>query len=106
MNPVLSLETSRRLYELVGERETELEWACRNKMWNLEGKYKLGAEETIPAYSFAECIRLLPALGEKLGWAKATVEVHAKTMLGRYMLAPTPQEGMEAVESYLAKLLV
>jgi len=115
MTPVLSLETSRRLYELLGEVETEQYWIKPSsaQTYFLASKQNMGTrdqstlEGVYPAPSFGELIRLLPALGEKLGWSSHEIQdKHLSIVAVQYMVAPTPQEGMEKVEAYLEKLLV
>jgi len=117
MNPVLSISLSRRLKELVGEVETQFSH-CISLPGNFQPMEPMDVDgfddewlenfsEVIPAPSFSELIRLLPAIGEKLGWSSHEIQdKHLSILAVQYMVAPTPQEGMEKVEAYLEKLLV
>ena len=111
----LSLEASKKLYELIGEYETELHWAVAkpNEMscfepldisgW--ENEYLEKWQAFIPAPNFAELIRVLPKVGEKKGWSPYDEPLDIKHLVSRYIFAPTEPEGMHQVEEYLMKLL-
>lgn len=106
----LPLETSRLIYELVGEYPTEHHYNHENKVCDCALKL-----EGIPAPNFAEVIRVLPRLckvkrkeEEKVkGWiSNAWLEHHiANDALDLYMNAPSEPKGMAAVNSFLLKLL-
>ncbi|HNA25187.1 MAG TPA: hypothetical protein PLI01_00500 [Nitrospira sp.] len=106
---ILSLETSKKVYELCGEYDTERVFA-----YDFDGRYTVMFREEleiclgdVPAPNFAELIRLLRKIGEKKGWKQGefsdAVGV-AFSLLMLYMNAPTEPEGMRAVEEYLMKL--
>lgn len=111
---VLSLETSKKVYELCGDIKTEMTYA-----YNLDGEYDLLRNDDVqehlagdvPAISFSELIRLLPKIGEKKGWrvggARAAGQLVNKLVriTALYVNAPTEPEGMAAVESYLLSIL-
>lgn len=124
---VLPLETSRLIYELVGEYECERYWvvyrsAVSSSPRLIWAKPRNGRQSDsknylvrIPAPNFAETIRVLPRLckvkrkeEEKVkGWiSNAWLEHHiANDALDLYMNAPSEPKGMAAVNSYLLKLL-
>ena len=98
MTTTLSLEASKKVFEIVGEYETEEFTEEVREPWVV----------CIPRPTFAELIRVLPKIREKRDgyndeedWLTlAYVEVTQA-----YMRAPTEPEGMAAVETYLMKLL-
>jgi len=110
MPSTLSLKTSQKLYELLGECETE-------KCWHNEklkhGAFTVGMDDLVyPAPSFQELIRLLPRIGEKKEWplflpdyGVPSINGYGMVLLGLYMHAQNESEAMEAVDEYLAKLL-
>lgn len=114
----LSLECSKKLYALLGEYETEQRWsvkiACLRGVLPEaylipRGSVMTADKYSIPAPNFAETIRLLPKIGEKKGWGTLHIHGHTSTIANDvmmdYMLAPTPEEGMERLSEYLMKLL-
>ncbi len=110
----LSLEASKKVYEIVGEYETESFWTqyasnARKGTWHVSRPINWRKDaHKIQAPNFAELIRVLSKIGEKRDgyndeedWVTlAYVEVTRA-----YMGAPTEPEGMAAVETYLMKLL-
>lgn len=107
-----SLELSRKIYELVGEYETE-EFYEDNDGWT---NAQTGEHDYIPRPNLAELIRILPKIGEKKGWDEnariAGFPIESMKIFERinnivlgYMFAPTEPEGMKAVEDYLLRLL-
>lgn len=117
----LSLETSKKIYELVGEYETEKSWTKHFRINDAlctavhipEGRFNLlkAGYEVTPAPTFSELIRILPKIGEKKGYKMDVFSSGLNTfklasdLTDMYMDAPTEEEGMEAVEEYLKKLL-
>lgn len=115
----LSLEASKKVYEIVGEYETEKCWLTHDDVSRLELSSciinylgDLGGVVWSPAPNFAELIRVLPNIGEKKGWpethfCKGEISACSVTedIACTYMLASTEPEGMKAVEDYLMKLL-
>ena len=111
----LSLEASKKVYELVGEYETEKHWSRSTKgkvmPWRFGYFSKTMGTEIIPAPTFAELIRVLPKIGEKKGWPVSGARLAGKMvnklvrMTAIYVGALTEPEGMAAVEEYLMKLL-
>jgi len=100
----LSLEASKKVYEIVGEYETL-------DMEKVDGDV-FPDKEWIPRPNFAELIRVLPKIGEKKGWpethfCKGEISACSVTedIACTYMLASTEPEGMKAVEEYLLNLL-
>lgn len=129
-----SLELSRKIYELVGEYETELRWT---KTGYAGDDYRLrkphngicAPRHKFPAPNFAELIRILPKIGEKKDSFEAVAvceecgeaqsssktcehEPEWENMIARahyivnlYMSAHSEPEGMQEVEKYLLPLL-
>lgn len=110
----LSLETSKKIYELIGEYETEKVWVTwadtdgiehGPNIWlvfDLVG-LKEGEYDCSPAYGFSELIRILPKIKDKkfpgsLGWLAADLAI-------AYMDSTTEKDGMAEVEDYLKKIL-
>jgi len=126
----LSLEASKRVFELIGEYETDNR---HNDSLPKNTKKYLGSgihvtdplshscrrQGCAPAPTFAELIRVLPRIGEKKGWAEYRLTlsegekskdigeagVTAMNMGLEYMSAPTEPKGMAEVEEYLMKLI-
>lgn len=104
----LNLDLSRKIYELVGEYETDKYWVDYDDTGphlsetGLIPKYPY--QTCFPAPTFSELIRILPRIGEKLDW-RSHLEMHSQKLLEKFMLATTDQKGMEAVEAYLEKLI-
>lgn len=97
----LSLEASKKVFEIVGEYETEEFTEEVREPWVV----------CIPRPNFAELIRVLPKIGEKkkwnAGWGRSgtcLIDVLYNVSI-IYMNAPRESEGMAAVETYLMKLL-
>lgn len=96
----LSLEASKKVYEIVGEYETE-ECHDADDGWTNE---VTGKHEYIPRPNFAELVRVLPKIirAKRPEWrVNDSIGMYAE----KYALAPTEPEGMAAVETYLMKLL-
>lgn len=118
----LSLEASKKVFEIVGEYETERDWELSfdKRSWFLTIPEEYLPEDTmqlaycrtrVPAPNFAELVRVLPKIGEKkkwnAGWGRSgtcLIDVLYNVSI-IYMNAPTEPEGMAAVETYLMKLL-
>lgn len=83
-----------------GYPEDATKWCAK-----LDRERKKWAKIIVPAFSFAETIRLLPALAVKLKWEVGKVDVILKKFAVTFMLAPSESIGMEQVSSYLLKLL-
>lgn len=117
--PTINLETSRKIFELVGEYETEKSWHWRDgdltDSWvddweDLSNELELHIEQ-LPAPDFGELIRVLPKIEEeKKDWGLKALKPNAyeygRVLLGLYMHADSPEAGMIACDEYLAKLLV
>ena len=107
----LSLECSKKLYALLGDTyETERRISPENTCGSCyENESHIPFGQCIPNPNFAETIRLLPKIGEKKGWGTLHIHGHTSTIANDvmmdYMLAPTPEEGMERLSEYLMKLL-
>lgn len=114
---VLPLETSRLIYELVGEYECERYWvvyrsAVTGSPRLIWAKPRNGRQSDsknylvrIPAPNFAETIRVLPRIGEKKGWSDLDQGIYRDDIAMLYAEAPIEPEGMDDVNSYLLKLL-
>jgi len=111
----LDLETSRLVQKICGDVETETCWVDTREGWTLKPKMPNGTwRNPIPAPNFGELCRLLPLIGEKMGWRRDKMDDPNEVTLndvcddmGRYyMLAPSPQDGMTACVEYLKKLLI
>lgn len=123
----LSLEASKKLFEIVGEYETDVIW-IKTKLddgydgqfhlapsmslavyKSAESKKKFSAKNRLvwfPAPNFAELIRVLPKIGEKKGWGTSDIHGHASEMTIKYISwFQTEPEGIAKVEAYLMKLL-
>jgi len=147
----LSLEASKKVFEIVGEYEAEEYWIKGEVVHGEEGEvdirlgdtwnlYRYGKPDEwdmeltydelksgsdlhtlylekyaqltyFPAPKFAELVRALPKIGEKMCWnsgfgrtGTCLIDV-LYNMSIIYMNAPTEPEGMQAVEEYLLNLL-
>jgi hypothetical protein len=117
MTSTLSLKTSQKLYELLGECETEKLWARwtdpdgKDSGWYVDWAenvrmMKEGEYDWYPAFSFSELIRLLPRITDTFNiWTEYTLPTISKELLDLYMLAPSEKAGMELVDERLAKHL-
>jgi len=124
MSSTLSLETSKKIYELVGEYGTEWKWERitdkNTGEWLLWEKLRTPfndeiceyfgiAHERYPAPTFSELLRILPKIAEKKGdwsWANFShIRDRAADLCEKYYSAPTEPEAMAAVDKYLSKLL-
>lgn len=115
---VISLEASKKLYELLGDTyETRFKWY---HPWlttgvpeiRLSGKvpkiinYLFG---DVPAPVFSELLRLLPKIGEAKGWEYEEgclgqeIQLLCECISEIWMLAPTEEEGISEVGEYLLK---
>jgi hypothetical protein len=107
----LSLEASKKVYEIVGEYETEkLRTNDTGYIHEELPSCRIGID-CYPAPNFPEMIRVLPKIGEKMCWnsgfgrtGTCLIDV-LYNMSIIYMNAPTEPEGMQAVEEYLLNLL-
>lgn len=116
----LSLPTSRKIFELIGEYETEKVWSIPNPGRAANGTERKALEEStievysrktkwgskfdsIPTPTFAELIRVLPKIAEKKEWFGCQLETERLTRL--YQNAPTEPDAMLQVNKYLDKLL-
>lgn len=115
-----SLKFCKRLYALVGEHGRESTWLevgrYAKKEWILRGPDFCWAcdatsncshaiRSAVPACSFSELIRLLPAIAAKkhtgtYGFTNMLKEACEK-LAWAYMDAPTEKEGIERCEAYL-----
>ena len=99
----LSLECSKKLYTLLGEYETEQRISPENTCGSCyENESHIPFGQCIPNPNFAETIRLVNQIA-----SKSDLDPHDlfEKLGALYMLAPTPEEGMERVSEYLMKLL-
>lgn len=109
----LNLEASKKVYELLGDTyKTRDSFSEKEEPDCLCGDHVEPGYKLIPKPNFSELIRLLPKIGEKKGWLKATFcmgDVSARTvgedLTWLYMNAPTEEQGMEEVSKYLLKVL-
>jgi len=104
-----------KVYEIVGEYETENEYRCLTldvfRLMRRKKKYTGSCLACFPAPNFGETTRLLTKIGERKGWERD--EVTNKISMRRvshvlaeiYMLAPSAEEGMTNVSEYLRKIL-
>jgi len=87
-------------FNSVGKRD---EWS---KLIQKEDQERKDYLQAFPSHSFAELVRILPKIGGKKGFPEgldARVQACRITIL--YQDALTEPEGMQAVESYLEKIL-
>lgn len=91
----LSLEASKKVFEIVGEYETEEFTEEVREPWVV----------CIPRPNFAELIRVLPKIAKVKGWADYECPLFFQDIGALYMSGKTEQEGMAAVEKYLMELL-
>lgn len=113
----LSLEISKKLYELIGEYESEFQWKGHedpNKNecfgWTLlrTNEKDVDWDREFPASTFAELIRdVLPklVLHGSFSW-RASRNMISVDLCRLYRDAPTEPEGMKAVEDYLKSLFI
>jgi hypothetical protein len=94
-NPTTSLEFSRKVYEIIGEQETE-----NRGMSDIKEYCK---STYIPYYTFGELLRVLRNIAMVKGWEE--IAIRMLNMANVYQRAPTPEEGMKAVEAYLEQYL-
>lgn len=123
---VLTLECAKKIREVLGETyETGNDWV---EHYNYEQPTRKGTlvwdvyprDETdkvdyiVPAPDFAETIRLMPKLDEKVHWGfyneymgdeELMRDRHVKQMAIIYMLAPTPEQGMIEISEYILKII-
>jgi hypothetical protein len=118
-----SLEFSKLLHELLGDFETEKKWVIWHpysiilpgpswQLMSIPEIFYLPDKEykAIDAPNFAELLRLMQKIGEKMKWSQ---EEDARCQIGYviaemtylYVYAPTESEAMLAVEKYLTPLL-
>lgn len=126
----LSLEASKKVFEIVGEYETEKKYAVSKEddffvhavsprkpfydprlCWSDAHGDALNNPEDfnfVPRPNFAELIRVLPKMQKTTGnneeWASAWCRINATAMVLAYMQAPTEQEGLRAVEKILMEI--
>lgn len=107
----LSLEASRKIFELIGKYETERRWIYTGK-WKVVKPRVYDTEKTIhssegfPAPTFSELIRVLPRIGEKKGWEPIKqVSDIARWMLFTFMTTHSEPQAMRDIETYLEKIL-
>lgn len=110
----LSLEASKKVFEIVGEYETEKCWEgllidVGDKFrWRVNKRNKNGNPAKYPAPNFSEVVRVLPKMQKATGnneeWASAWCRINATAMVIAYMQAPTEQEGLRAVENILMEI--
>lgn len=106
----LSLEASKKIFELIGEYETEKIFHSiyidRFIVIVRAGTLSRG---DIPIPTFSELIRVLERFWEKKRWIVDETDNDLCLDIARmailYADAPTEPEGMKAVEDYLMKLL-
>lgn len=110
MSSRASLELSKKIFELVGEYDTERFWIRRltTGEWVLQNNQHLD-DNCVPAPTFAEIVRVLPKIGEKKKITRETASYssrfYSENLVYLYMSEKTEPEGMKAVEDYLMKLL-
>lgn len=107
----LSLETSKKLYELLGEYEAENHWVeviggDSIKLLRPGQVVTANHAKIYPAPSFQELIRLLPLIGEKIKWQRVHLDFHLDQLAVRYVEEETEEAGIKACEEYLGKLIV
>lgn len=112
----LDRDVAEKIYELVGEHETENEYRHLTfdiyQLIRRKKKYTGISLGCFPAPDFSETIRILPNIGGKKGWERD--EVTNKISMRRvshilaeiYMLAPTAEEGMKNVSDYLRRIIL
>lgn len=125
MSTRLSLEASKKIFELVGEYETEKCYlippegcfgATEPIEWGILGDDLIERGYSgVPAPSFSELVRVMPKIGVKKQWgimpersfyeARISPSHHSMMMVEMYMSSPTEPEGMAAVERYLMEIL-
>ena len=114
MNPTTSLEFSRKIYEIIGEQETEYRWLVGGKlsgetyselMKSKERRYCTADSAfcAFTAYTFGELLRVMPLIGKEESFDVKTSLVETCAFL--YAKAPTPEQGMKDVEAYLEQYL-
>lgn len=95
MNPTTSLDFSRKLFEIIGEQETE----------HYANEELFDRSLGIPAYTFGELLKVIPLIAEKKGW-KEGVDLHTAAAISFAFISPTiPEQGMKDVEDYLMTML-
>lgn len=93
----LSLETSRKIHDLIGDYET-CEW---HEVADDRDPHR--PHERIPTPNFSELIRILPKIGEGKDWGN--IYNSAYLLVDKYMDAVDEKEGMKAVERRLLSFL-
>lgn len=124
----LSLETSKLIFDLVGEYPTRLHWKSYIDRDTGERYMDRHPSEVdyfasafaIPAPDFGETVRIMVKIGEKKGWNNRETaylsHINGKmiyhvsdviyTLSEKYCYAPSPELGMEEVDTYIRKVLV
>jgi hypothetical protein len=99
----LSLECSKKIYDLIGEYETEQTYSEREEPDCLCGNHDDPGYILIPKPNFAELIRLIPKIGKKKGWKEPYFRAYLMT--DKYMETLSEREGMQKVEEYFLRHL-
>lgn len=117
MSTRLSFEASKKIFELIGDYNTETRWVnvdgdflndgSGEKEWSLLRDFLPSSNSlSFPTPSFSELVRVLPKIGEKKDWwPHNDTDVLAGHLARIYANAPTEPEGMAAVERYLMEIL-
>jgi len=122
----LSLEASKKIFDLIGDYETEQSYSEREEEDCTCGYHGEPGYTLTPRPNLGEALRLLPKIGEKKGWvpyhaavlSKAQkeargvwhptiewVEVKVRHCADLYAAAPSPEEGMKEVSKYLLSII-